>query len=216
MPGMAPAPGALPFPSPTMMYAPLPHMVNLAPVPPQDYMRARRRSDSYLPQPAWVAFPVQPMAYRNPSPQLHPLLDGETAGGPLLLFDISLSKFNPQTPHARECELGDAAHARRAHAAATHPGIHHMAITCDAIPDWPITLEPHSTARERSRERSPFLNVTAATAETAPITVYDVLMAIHRHLQRQISHVDWARLGSSDATAASARVHASLPDVPLG
>ncbi|GBE79822.1 hypothetical protein SCP_0210230 [Sparassis crispa] len=202
MEGMAPAPNPAPFPSPPFLYTSLPPMSPY--VPPASYTHQRRRSDSSLPQPTWIAIPTystyaQPVVYPSPAPapahQLHPLIDGESLQGPSLLFDISLNAFTPRriTSHGRVSdstlgleELGEQA---------THPGVTRMKIICDAIPQWPIVLEA-----ERDHGRSPYLSVPRAN-HYAPITVGDVLIAIHRTLQTQISHVDWARLPSGDDVA---------------
>ncbi|KAI0774639.1 hypothetical protein BD413DRAFT_438938, partial [Trametes elegans] len=189
--GLVPPPNPAPFPSPPM----------LSPY----YMHERRSSDSCLPQPAWVTFPtmIQPV-YRQPSPvppAIHPLLNGENAGGPMLLFDLSLNTFSPQRITSRSQTSGTPLTLEELRQPATHPAVRKMKIKCDELPQWPIVLEPHSA----SRDRSPYLGVPAgAAAEDVPITVGDVLMAIHQTVQRQISHVDWARLSREQMHAVSA------------
>ncbi|KAI0364595.1 hypothetical protein BV20DRAFT_974253 [Pilatotrama ljubarskyi] len=198
--GLVPPPNPVPFPSPPIIVTPLPPMMPLAPQPQPYYTHHRRSSDSCLPQPAWYTFPtmamMQPVQFQPspPAPAIHPLLNGENAGGPMLLFDLSLNTFNPQRVKSLSQTSGTPLTLEELREPATYPAVRRMTITCDRLPEWPIVLEPHSTSRERSRERSPFLNVPAAAADDTPITVYDVLMAIHRTMQRQISHVDWARL----------------------
>ncbi|CDO77243.1 hypothetical protein BN946_scf184747.g56 [Trametes cinnabarina] len=205
---LAPPPNPVPFPSPPIIVTPLPQAVSLAAQPPPYYGHVRRASDSCLPQPTWY-YPqpvfVQPMAYQPAplAPAIHPLLNGENAGGPLLLFDLSQNTFNPQRITAHGQKKGTPVSLEELREPATHPSVYHMTITCDKLPEWPIVLEPRSTSRERSRERSPFLGVPSAAAADAPITVYDVLMAIYRTVQRQITHVDWARLSQSDMRAVS-------------
>ncbi|KAI0677765.1 hypothetical protein C8Q78DRAFT_962151 [Trametes maxima] len=190
--GLVPPPNPAPFPSP--------------PPYPTHY---RRLSDSILPQPAWVTFPtmVQPVAFQQPSPPapaIHPLLNGENAAGPMLLFDLSLNTFSPQRVKMLSETSGTPLSLDELREPATYPTVRRMTITCDLIPNWPIVLEPQTTSRERSREQSPFLGVPPSTTEDVPITVFDVLMAIHRTVQRQITHVDWARLTESQMRAVSA------------
>ncbi|KAI8989915.1 hypothetical protein BD414DRAFT_485530 [Trametes punicea] len=204
---LAPPPNPVPFPSPPLLFTPLAPVLPIASQPPPYYAHNRRRSDSCLPQPAWVTFPtlVHPMAYppSPPASAIHPLLNGESAGGPLLLFDLSLNTFNPQRITSYGQKSGTPLTLEELREPATYPSVWQMTITCEKLPEWPIVLEPHSTSRDRSRERSPFLGVPSATTHDAPITVYDVLMAVHRTVQQQISHVDWARLSESDMRAVS-------------
>ncbi|KAI0757998.1 hypothetical protein C8Q74DRAFT_1319904 [Fomes fomentarius] len=220
--GLAPPPNPVPFPSPPILVTPLPPVVSLpnqAPMP--AFTHHRRRSDTCLPQPAWVAYPavVQPMAqpmahpmvypnpaYQNPTPprQIHPLLDGETMAGPKILFDLSLHAFSPQRVTNYRQTSGTPLTLDELLEPATHPPVYHMKISCDLLPDWPIVLEPHTTTRERERERSPFLSVSQRESEESPITVYDVLMAIYRTVQRRIGQTDWAKLSKRQMNAVSA------------
>ncbi|KAI0355518.1 hypothetical protein OH77DRAFT_1425028 [Trametes cingulata] len=208
--GLVPPPNPAPFPSPPIIVTSLPPMMPLAPQAQPYYTHHRRSSDSCLPQPYWVSYPtlVQPVPFQAtpspPAPAIHPLLNGENAAGPMLLFDLSLNTFNPQRVKSLSQTSGTPLTLDELREPATYPAVRRMTITCERIPDWPVVLEPHSTSRERSRERSPFLNVPAAAMDDAPITVYDVLMALHRTMQRQISHVDWARLTQAQTYAISA------------
>lgn len=78
---------------------------------------------------------------------------------------------------------------------ACYPGVTRMLITCDEIPDWKVSLEPY-------QERPSNMGYLAVPADTnAPITVNDVLFAIHRMLQRQIRHRDWVALSQQKSTA---------------
>jgi len=71
-----------------------------------------------------------------------------------------------------------------------------MVITCDELPEWDIVLEPY---RERPSNAG-YLAIPADNVNT-PITVNDVLFAIHRRLQRQIRHRDWVMLSTEKSTA---------------
>ncbi|OSC96378.1 hypothetical protein PYCCODRAFT_1441083 [Trametes coccinea BRFM310] len=208
---LAPPPNPVPFPSPPILVTPLPQAVPLASQPPPYYAHIRRASDSCLPQPTWI-YPspvvVQPVPYPSappppPPPAINPLLNGENAGGPLLLFDLSQNTFNPQRLTSYGQKKGTPLSLEELREPATYPPVWRMTITHDKIPDWPVVLEPRSTSRERSRERSPFLGVPPEVSQDSPITVFDVLKAIFLTVQRQISHVDWARLSQSDMRAVS-------------
>ncbi|KAI0960202.1 hypothetical protein AcW1_004780 [Taiwanofungus camphoratus] len=193
--GIAPAPNPVPFPSPPVMYTALPPMYPLA--PPANYVHQRRRSDSCLPQPAWVvpAYPsfVSPVVYQNPLPtnQWHPLLNGESPEGPLVLFDISLHTFSPQRITSRGDRSGVTLSMDVLSQQATHPGVKRMTITCDMTPQWPVEL------RANEHERFNYLSISA-TSDLRPISVGDVLFAIHSSYQRQVTHSDWMRLSQSE------------------
>ncbi|KAH9948818.1 hypothetical protein B0H21DRAFT_216154 [Amylocystis lapponica] len=194
MMGMAPAPNPQPFPSPPMTYTTLPPMMPFGAAP----THHRRSSDGALPQPTWIAYPTyptfaQPVVYPTQvAPhQFHPLLNGETSKGPLVLFDISLNTFNTRHLSASGQTGGNTLSLDDLGQQATHPAVKRMTITCDDIPQWPIVLEP------QVQGRSNYLSVPATSAD-APITVGDVLIAVHRSLQQKISHVDWARLSRSE------------------
>lgn len=176
-----------------MIYTTLPPMMPVGAMP----THHRRRSDGALPQPAWVAYSpyptlVQPMIYQNPPTaphQFHPMLNGESGLSPLLIFDLSLNTFTPYRISAPGETTGSTLSLDQLGEQATYPGVKRMTITCDEIPQWPIVLEPQTRSR---------LDYLAVPSISAPITLGDVLIAIHRSLQRQITHVDWARLSRAD------------------
>ena len=74
-----------------------------------------------------------------------------------------------------------------------------MVITCDELPDWKVVLEPYKERPSNSGYLAVPCNDTPAAAP--PITVNDVLCAIHRMMQRQITHSDWVKLPQSKADA---------------
>ncbi|CAL1700046.1 unnamed protein product [Somion occarium] len=195
MAGMAPPPNPAPFPSPPVLYAPLPMPVA---GPPPGYVPQRRRSDgnvpgmnhAWIPVP-WIAYP-QPQYQARPPPQFHPLLNGETQT-PMLFFDLSVHAFDPLRLISPGRRAGKSLALDELQQQATHPGVTRMVITCDAIPQWPITLEPYD-------DQSNYLSVPRASYDQ-PITLGDILVAIHRALQTQISHRDWVKLTNEDATA---------------
>lgn len=170
--------------------------------PPSEYTHHRRRSDGALPQPTWVAVPafpayITPPMYSQPLPaqpkhQLHPLLSGEGPGGLPLLFDLSLHSFKAARLTGAGGSHGVALSKEELSQLATHPPVKRMTITCEAIPKWPIELNP-------PEEKSKFLTIPFASHDV-PITLGDVLIAIHKELQRPITHVDWAKLSQEDMT----------------
>ena len=211
---MAPPPNPVPFPSPPMMYAPLPAMVPVTPMaalppplysPPPAYPgHHRRSSDSNLAGPAWAAAAAYPMytspwmcpAAAQPSHQLHPLLDGARRGGASIAFDLSLHDFRVHRLSASGQPTGTGLSADELAQPATHPGIKKMTITCDMIPQWPLTIE-------QERDRGGFLTIPFTTRDDVPITLGDVLGKLHRHLQERITQVDWKRLRPSEEVAIS-------------
>ncbi|KZT71543.1 hypothetical protein DAEQUDRAFT_110891 [Daedalea quercina L-15889] len=212
MPGTAPPPNPAPFPSPPMLYAALPAMVPMTPMaamPPPMYPAQpahfghyRRRSDSNLPPPEWTAGAANPMYatpwfYGGPSHQLHPFLDGTRHGGPLIAFDMSLHDFRVMPLSATGQPTGTGLTVAELSQPATHPGIKKMTITCDMIPQWPLKIEPEE------RDRGGFLTIPFLTRDDVPITLGDVLMKIHRHLQQRITQVEWKRLSSAEEVAVS-------------
>lgn len=202
MPGTTPAPNPAPFPSPPMYYTPLPPMVPLQ--PPPVHTHHRRYSDGVLPQPTWVQVPTWMTVYTQvppqpqPQPQLHPLLSAEGGREPPLFFDMSFYAYEPRHITSTN-STGTILTSEERNQTATYPGVTRMVITCDELPEWTVTLEPH---RERP-SNSGYLAVPTydAPATVAPITVNDVLVAIHRMMQRQITHSEYYQLSKDRATA---------------
>lgn len=192
-----------PFPSPPFVYSPLPPVMPIA-GPPSGYIPHRRLSDSSVrAPPSWVGVPTwmvypHPQVSAPPPAQFHPLLNGESAQEILLFFDLSLHAFNPiRISRPRETS-GSSIGQDELRQQATHPGVNRMRITCDMLPDWPVVLEP----QRDDPYRSDYLGVPSSSSSyTQPITVGDILVAVHRMLQRQISHRDWVKLSQDEATA---------------
>lgn len=200
MMGTAPAPNPAPFPSPPFVYTPLPPVVPL--VPPPAPTHHRRYSDGVLPQPTWIQVPTwlvpYPPAPPQPQPQLNPLLNAEGGRQPPLVFDLSFYAYEPRRAAASAGGAGGSLlSADELSQTASYPGVTRMVITCDEVPDWRIVLEPY---KERP-SNSGYLAVPTPNAPVAPITVNDVLRAIHQYLQRQITHADWYKLPQDRATA---------------
>jgi hypothetical protein len=113
---------------------------------------------------------------------IHPFLNGE-AHRPDFMFNFTSLYFSPmQIIHGQHVPLSPEVLAQPA----THPPIYRLRIVCDEIPQWPITLEyDPDSYREQTGTTLPY---------APPISLGDALTAIHRTLQEQITHVDWARV----------------------
>ncbi|KAI0700612.1 hypothetical protein BC835DRAFT_1411956 [Cytidiella melzeri] len=219
MVGTAPPPNPAPFPSPPFVYTPLPSVMPLGhqpqgfpvqpqgyPQPPHGYTHHRRRSDSVLPAPAfalpaWVLYPGQAPAAPSPPPQLNPLLSAEYPNQSMLLFDLSLNHYDPQRISQSGQQSGTPLSRDELSQVACWPGVTRMVITCDEVPDWKVILEPY---HERPSNTG-YLTVPADNMNK-PITVNDVLFAIHKMFQRQIRHRDWVSL-SNEKSMAVARAY---------
>lgn len=169
---------------------------------PRDQRRHSFGNSSYYTGWSPYATPAQPYApfLYPPQPQsfhIHPLLNGESPR-PDFHFDLSSPRFSPViwlgpgqvTPLTMD-------HFSQP---ATHPPITRLRIVCDIVPQWPIDLE-----------YNPY-----QAAPSVPITLGDILIAIHRSLHTRISHIDWAKLSVSEETAvarAYTRRCKSIPSV---
>jgi hypothetical protein len=134
-------------------------------------------------------YPTQPDTFL-----IHPYLNGETPR-PDFHFDLSSPTFSPM----RLVAPGQSAllSLDSLSEPATHPPITRLRIICDVIPQWPIELQYSPYAAAPTLSPSPLSN------SPVPITLGDVLIALHRSLQTRISHIDWARLSISEETAIS-------------
>ncbi|KAF7976650.1 hypothetical protein HWV62_5977 [Athelia sp. TMB] len=131
-------------------------------------------------------------APRVPQFLIHPFLNGESPR-PDFGFDLSASAFRPvRFINGLPAELS----MEELREPATHPPITHMRITCDAIPQWPIELEYHPYDASGQH-----LSLPSAGGGVPPVSLGDVLFAIHSALHTQISHLDWGRLTISEETA---------------
>jgi len=145
----------------------------------------------------WL-YPPQPQQFH-----IHPFLNAESPR-PDFHFDLSSPKFAPVlwigpgqvTPLTME-------HFSQP---ATHPPITRLRIICDILPQWPIDLEYNPY----------YQGGLSIPAPQVPITLGDILIALHRSLHTRISHIDWAKLSVSEETAvarAYTRRCKSIPSV---
>ncbi|KII88897.1 hypothetical protein PLICRDRAFT_110003, partial [Plicaturopsis crispa FD-325 SS-3] len=178
----------------------------------------RRHSHGNIPfQNPWPSFgpatfqqPTSPWTQhlQPPPPQflMHPFLNGEVRRTDII-FDLSSPYFTPE----RAIGPGQTAPltVEECAQAATHPPITHMRIVCDVIPQWPIELRYNFAPLGSS-------NNVLAVEPQVPISLGDVLVALHRELQTPISYMDWGRLSRSEETAiarAYTRRCKSVPEI---
>ncbi|KAJ7772085.1 hypothetical protein DFH07DRAFT_803676 [Mycena maculata] len=126
-----------------------------------------------------------------PAPlQIHPWINGDSPS-PEFVFDLSTTGFNPQRfvgpNQAVPLSMGDL------QAPAFSPPVTKLRIVCDMIPNWPIDLIFGAGGMEMG----------LGGMQAPPITLGDILIAIHKKMHQRISHLDWARLSMSEETAIS-------------
>ncbi|KAG5641522.1 hypothetical protein DXG03_004827, partial [Asterophora parasitica] len=145
-------------------------------------------------------YPQPPAVQRAPSQSsVNPWINGE-APRPDFFFDLSLPTFSPMRTYASGQSVvfpyEDMIQP------AFIPSTTRLRIVCDAFPQWPIVLQLSS--------------YEGAGYDPLPISVSDVLVAVHRSMHKQITHDDWRRLSRPQeievARAFTRRVHAD-PDL---
>jgi hypothetical protein len=172
---------------------------------PADYTHTRRRSlDSRYQRPNVVDYyqnqqanpypwmvpgaPIPPVsgpsyAYSQYPPfipsEIHPLLRPDSNA---IFFDLSLFEFRPVDARGHPIPVQTLAEP------ATHPPTTRLVVTNDKIPEWPVLLDYHAATHGTSHSPS----------SLPPITLGDVLYAIHQTFQTQITHREWAELDDKD------------------
>ncbi|KAJ7464050.1 hypothetical protein FB451DRAFT_1370440 [Mycena latifolia] len=127
--------------------------------------------------------------YLNSAPQtplqIHPWLNGDTPS-PVFHFDLAPGQFAPlrmvNANPPQSAVLGVAEISEPAF----HPPLNALRILHPRIPFWPVDLA---------------LPEELAGAVPPPISLGDVLVALHRSLHERISHADWAALSAEDEQA---------------
>jgi hypothetical protein len=85
---------------------------------------------------------------------------------------------------------------------ATHPPLTRLRIICEDIPIWPIDLEFREPGAAPYSPYSPnHFAFQQQQAPPPPITLADVLIAVHQSMHRRITHEDWAKLNKPDSRA---------------
>jgi len=200
--------------TPAMSSVPIPQAVPLLQTPTAPFQNRRHSWGNQMQQPLWSSYTPQqqpvPFLYTPQTPEfmIHPLLNGESPR-PDFAFDLSSPTFRP----VRYIGPGQpvAISLAEMREPATHPPITRMRIICDYIPQWPIELEytPYDVHGEH-------LSMPSINGAIPPVSLGDVLFAIHRALHQQITHLDWGRLTLSEEIAiarAYTRRCRSIPSV---
>ncbi|KAJ6487635.1 hypothetical protein C8R45DRAFT_253673 [Mycena sanguinolenta] len=177
----------------TSFHAPPPQQTSpfLQPTMPA-FVQGHRRTQSWgaagaPPLPNWFASAAAAPA--QPPMQIHPFLNAD-APSPVFHFDLAPRQFAPlrllvpatPTTAAQTALLGS-----EIREPAFHPPLTRLRMLHTQIPFWPVDLE---------------LPPEVALGQV-PISVGDVLVALHRALHMRISHADWETLSEADAAAVS-------------
>jgi hypothetical protein len=129
--------------------------------------------------------PPCPNSYVSGYPQfpstlhIHPWINGD-APSPEFVFDLSITNFSPCRVVGSE-QLVPLSPADLQQPA-FHPPVTNLRITCDMAPSWPIDL----------------ICPIGMGMMPPPITLGDILVAIHKKMHQQITHDDWDRLSHSE------------------
>jgi len=114
--------------------------------------------------------------------ELHPLLRPDSHA---IYFDLSFFEFRPVHSKGMPVSVQTLAEP------ATHPPTTRLVVTSDVIPKWPVLLDYHAAT----------LGSSHPSSVLPPITLGDVLYAIHQTMQSQITHKEWAELDEREGTA---------------
>ncbi|KAJ7627219.1 hypothetical protein FB45DRAFT_920848 [Roridomyces roridus] len=128
--------------------------------------------------PAWVNNNPNPYAPPIPKQQIHPWLNGD-APSPHFHFDLAPNAFMP-------LRLSAPVGGPELASAAFHPPRINLRILHPRLPFWPIDLA---------------LPASRAAGSAPPISLGDVLLALHRALHTRITPTDWETLSAEDAQA---------------
>ncbi|KAJ7893355.1 hypothetical protein B0H14DRAFT_2684712 [Mycena olivaceomarginata] len=132
--------------------------------------------------PPWAgnAFPNTPSP--KPPIQVHPWLNGDTPS-PIFFFDLAPKSFAPQRAVSTTPPQGTLLGEVEMREPAFHPPLTALRILHPRLPFWPIDLA---------------LPPGVPAAQAPPISLGDVLAAIHHALHVKIAPADWATLSSED------------------
>lgn len=139
------------------------------------------------------SIPPAPWAPNDRTPvavQVNPVLDGLNWQG-RTSFALNSKRFSPHRV-TNERQLAQFSNAEYLQPA-VWPPVNRLRILCDLIP-WPIELTPNP-------------NQYPAGTLPPPITVADVLIAIHYNLHKQIGRADFDRLEKDKKDAVSRAYH---------
>ncbi|KAJ7615537.1 hypothetical protein FB45DRAFT_801963 [Roridomyces roridus] len=168
----------------------------VSPVPSQAFLQPQspyfghRRTQSFgasdAPTPSWANHlsPFQNPASLPATEQIHPWLNGD-APSPIFHYDLSFGKFSPQRLIQTHPPQSVGLSGVEIREPAFNPPRTNLRILHPQLPFWPIDL------------------TLPEGAPDMPITLGDVLVALHRALHERISQADWETLSKDDETAVS-------------
>lgn len=113
--------------------------------------------------------------------ELHLLLRHDSQA---ISLDLSSFEFRPVNAK------GEPISSRILAEPATRPPITRLVVSSDQIPKWPVHLDYHAA-----------ISNTRSSSVLQPITLADILYAIHRTIQTQVTHREWAELDEDDQIA---------------
>ncbi|KAJ7904170.1 hypothetical protein B0H13DRAFT_2024885 [Mycena leptocephala] len=146
------------------------------------HKRAKSWGNADAPPPSsWI-----PNSYQNtPAPQtplqIHPWLNGD-APSPAFFFDLAPAAFVPQRAVSMNPPQGQMLTAAEVREPAFHPPLTGLRILHPKLPFWPIDLALPADGQ----------------AQALPISLGDVLAAMHHALHVRIAQADWATLSAED------------------
>ena len=114
--------------------------------------------------------------------EIHPLLRPDSDA---IYLDLSFFEFRPVDARGRPIPGYVLAEP------ATHPPTTRIVITSDTTPQWPILLDYYAAT----------IGTSHSPNALPPITLGDVLTAIHQGMQSQITHREWAGLNEKEEIA---------------
>ena len=114
--------------------------------------------------------------------ELHPLLRPDSHA---IYFDLSHFEFRPVDAKGKPIPVQTLAEP------ATHPPTTRLVVNADQIPQWPVLLDYHVAT----------LGAPHPPAALPPITLGDVLYAIHQTMQARVTHREWAELEEKEEIA---------------
>lgn len=102
-----------------------------------------------------------------------------TAFAPMCLFGLSQSRY---LSFREQREL------------AVYPPVTRLRIICELTEQWPIDIEPHQWG---TPPYSPYSPHGFAAQQKPPISLLNVLLAIHQAMHQQVTPADWAKLSAN-------------------
>ncbi|KAJ7125527.1 hypothetical protein C8R43DRAFT_1030416 [Mycena crocata] len=142
------------------------------------------------PPPSWVNSANPYLANASPPPtqkQIHPWLNGDVPSS-IFFLDLAPTQFAPQRLATVSPPQGTPLSGAEIREPAFHPPITSLRILHPRLPFWPVDLELPA-------------ELASTPGAQTPISLGDVLVALHRALHERIAHADWETLSAPDQAA---------------